>query len=729
MAKKKATGKRKPRKQSRAAAAKKRSARKKSTPPAKAQQSAEVSAYAAKKAQAAERERAQSREGREIGPLPKPENLKRRNGCSHDLGKFLKTYFPGTFKHPWSSVHSRLITLIEMVVLTGALLAIGIPRGWGKTSICVRAVIWAIAYRHHVFVMLIGAANESAKALIADIRAELEMNELLQQDFPEICLPIAALEGVNQRGKAQLCGGKRTRVFASDFELRLGDVGGQSGGIIRAGGILSSKIRGARHVVDGTVLRPTLGLVDDPQTEASAASKRSCYRRERVIQAALPGLPGAGEAWSCLMTMTVIEPDDTADRVLNRDVHPDWHGVRHAALEALPNDDAMELWFEWNRIREECLRADQPLDRAHAYYRKHKRKMNAGCKVVWKHGYDPDRFVDPLEQSMDWYFRDRQGFWSELMNNPAGFEPEGRPLLDRAAVAGRISATKRNEIPQKAEFITAAADVQGKCLFYEVRAHATDSTSWIIDYGTWPGQPRQYFTLNDIKLTLDSAYPKHATLQARHTVAIKDLFNLLFDRSWTREDGQVMRLNVAGCDANWETETVKAAIQASGLSGRLLPCHGRSFRPPKTSINDLSEKEGDRCGGYWRLRMPKANQQRHLLFDVDFWKSHHRDRLLIPEEVVGACVLHGGRTHEMYADHMLAEVSSIIHDVSSQRTVETWEHKPERPDNHFLDTSVINSVLGAMLGCQLPDAESIVTERRATRRRRRRRRGKAGPVF
>lgn len=240
--------------------------------------SAAHGAYEAHKARTAEVQREKAKQGRDIGAIPQPADPARRSRCEQDFGLFCKTYFPGTFRHEWSTVHKRLIELIQMVVLVGALLAMGIPRGWGKTSLCVRGVIWAVAYRHHTFVMLIGASNEAAKAMIQDIRTELETNPLLQADFPELCYPIRELEGVNQRGKAQLCCGERTRVFASDYELRLGDVAGQSGAIIRSGGILSSKIRGARFIVDGETKRPTLGLVDDPQTEASAASKRKIGR-------------------------------------------------------------------------------------------------------------------------------------------------------------------------------------------------------------------------------------------------------------------------------------------------------------------------------------------------------------------------------------------------------------------------------------------------------------------
>lgn len=683
---------------------------------------AATEAYEKKKRAVAARERESSKNVRDIGPMPPPEDPERREACRNDLGKFLKTYFPGTFRHDWSHVHLRLIELITLVVISGALLAIGIPRGWGKTSLCVRSVIWAIAYRHHVFCVMIAASNDAAKNLIADIRTELEQNEILREDFPEICLPIKNLEGINQRGKAQLSNGTRTRVFCSDYELRLGDIEGNHGAIIRAGGILGSRIRGARVVVDGQVIRPTLGLADDIQTEASAASKKGIYRRERVLQGALPGLPGPGFAWSCLLTLTVIEPDDVADRVLNRDKHPDWHGIRHSALEGLPDEDAMEHWIEWNRIRERCLRDDEEIDECHRYYKKHRKPMNSGTKIVWKDGYDPEKFVDPLEQCMDWYFRDRQGFWSELMNDPGAFTAENRPVLDRFSLARRWHHLPQFRVPQPAEFITAFADVQGKVLYYEVRAHAVDSTSWVIDFGTWPGQSRQYYTLADLKLTLEAVYPRHATYRTRLTAAVKDLFTMLFNREYKREDEQVLRLNVAAIDANFETEAVKGAIQASGLSGRLLPSHGRSFRPPKLSINDLPEKQGDRVGNGWRLRTPKANQQRHLLYDTDYWKSHVRDRLLIPIESPGSCSVYGPHPQEMYADHMLSETSTLQMDVGSQRVVEMWEIRPEKPDNHLLDCAVGNSVLGAMLGCVLPDVDTQIASaiRRGSKRKRRR---------
>ena len=118
---------------------------------------------------------------------------------------------------------------------------------------------------------------------------------------------------------------------------------------------------------------------------------------------------------------------------------------------------------------------------------------------------------------------------------------------------------------------------------------------------------------------------------------------------------------------------------------------------------------------------------RHLLYDVDHWKSFHRDRLLIPQESRGSVSLFAGRDHTMYADHMLAETSSMIHDVGSQRTVEVWELPPSRPDNHFWDCGVGNGMLGSMLGCQLPDAAILNQSNRLKKKRKKAR--NRGPIW
>lgn len=677
--------------------------------------------YERKKVTENNKAREASEDKREIGAIPAPKDPKRRAGCQLDFGKFLKTYFPHDTRHPWSNTHLKLIKLIEIVVLVGALLAMGIPRGWGKTFLSVRAIIWAVAYRHHTMCLLIAASDPAAADLIQDLRDELETNELLREDFPEICLPMRALEGINQRGKGQTSGGVQTKVKAADHELHLGDVNGQPGAVIYSGGITGSKIRGRRKKRGDKVERPTLGLVDDFQTRTSARSKMQCQTRLNIVQDDIPGLPGPDQAWSCLLTCTVIEPDDAADQLLDRSKHPDWRGIRQAFLESLPNAEALNLWDEWNRIRCEDLQADDEeaiSERAHDFYRKRHKAMNAGAAVAWKYAFKPEHYVDALEKAMQWYFRSRRGFWSELQNQPDKFEISALPQLQAHILAVRRHHLAQHVCPKDAEWITAHADVSKAVLWFEVRAWAQDSTSWTIDYGAFPDQRRAYFTQKNARNTIDEVYKHLPSWEIRCMAAIRDLFTQLFEKPFLREDNTALRLNIAGIDANDETETVRNAIRKSGLSGKLWPMHSRSFRLPKPSLNDLPKKDGDVIGDNWRRRKPEAGTLRYITYDTDRWKSHHRDRLLVPADWPGSISWFGGVEHRMMSEHHTAEFSDTMFHPETGRQMEVWSLRPNE-ENHLWDVGVGNDVLGSVLGLKLP-ASALLTGNTTVQRRKKR---------
>jgi len=686
--------------------------------------------YAARKIRENNKSRKQAEDKREIGVIPPPKNPERRASCERDFGLFLKTYFPGDTRHPWSTVHVKLIEAIQIVVLVGAMLAMGIPRGWGKTFISVRAIMWACAYRHHTMCMLIAASDSAAADLIQDIRDELENNPLLREDFPEMCLPIAALEGINQRGKGQTSGNVATRVKADAYELHLGDLGDKPGAVIYAGGITGSKIRGRRKKRGDRIERPTLGLIDDFQTRASARSKMQIETRLNIVSDDIPGLPGNDQAWSCLLTCTVIEPGDGADQLLDRSQHPDWRGIRASFLDSLPDEDALDLWEQWNQIRVEDLQTfDDDVDdveqesiseRAHDFYRANFEAMNSGCVVAWEYAFKPEHYVDALEKAMHWYFRSRRGFWSELQNQPEKFHATTAPTLQAHQLAVRWSHLERGIVPSEADYLTAHADVSKNVLWYEIRAFAQDSTSWTIEYGTWPKQSRAYFTQATAANTIDLMYSQLPTWHVRAMAAIRDLFTELFSRQFMREDGTVQRLTIAGIDANDETETVKEAIRKANLSGRLWPMHSRSFRAPKPPLNDLSKKDGDIIGDNWRHRTPAHGSMRYITYDTDRWKSHHRDRLIVPAETPGSITFYGGTEHRMLADQSTAEFSSVNVNMATGRTEEWWANRPGQ-DNHLWDVGVGNDVLGSRLGCRIPASMILNGRPEVTTRRKKRR--------
>lgn len=685
--------------------------------------------YERKKVTENNKRRQESEDKREIGKIPQPANPARREACRLDFDKFLRTYFPDDTKHPWSKVHVKLIETIQIVVLVGAMLAMGIPRGWAKTFLSVRAIIWAVAFRHHTMCMLIAASDAAAKELIQDIRDELETNELLQADFPEICLPIAALEGINQRAKGQTSAGVATKVKAADFELHLGDINGKPGAVIYAGGITGSRIRGRRKKRGKKIERPTLGLVDDFQTRRTARSKGECQVRLSIVSDDIQGLCGSNEGFSCLLTCTVIAPGDAADQLLDRTQHPDWRGIRASFLDSLPSTEALDLWDEWNRIRVEDLQAfdkdendiekETISERAHDYYRKHHKKMNAGAVVAWKYAYKPEHYVDALEKAMHWYFRSPRGFWSELQNQPDKFEVAALPQLLSHVLILRVHHCSRHMCPFGAEKIVVMGDVSNNVLWYEVRAFAMDSTSWSIDYGSWPKQNRAYFTQSTARETIDTMYSNLPTHEVRLMAAIRDLFNELFERQFQREDKAVLRLDIAGIDANDFTDEVREAIKKAGLAGKLWPMHSRSFRIPKPSLNELKKRDGDVPGDHWRRRKPETGSIRYVTYDTDRWKSHHRNRLLMPKNSPGSITWFRDGEHRMIADHHCVETSSnMTHDETGQK-MEIWTHKPG-VDNHLWDVGVGNDVLGSVLGCRMP-AEMILTGQPTVQRKRKKR--------
>ncbi|MBI5866077.1 MAG: phage portal protein, partial [Planctomycetes bacterium] len=312
-----------------------------------------LTGYEAMKERAAQRNRELALLGRDIGELPAVVHADRKERAATDFRFFCEQYFPQTFHLPWSPDHLKVIAKIEQAVLEGGLFAMAMPHGSGKTSLCEIACVWALVFGHREFVALIGSDEEHAANMLDSIKVELETNDALLDDFPEVVYPIRALEGIHQRAAGQLYQGKQTHIGWTAKEIVLPTMPGSraSGSIISVAGI-TGRIRGMKHKrVDGTSVRPSLVLIDDPQTDESARSPSQCVTRERILSGAILGLAGPGRKIAGLMTLTVVRPDDLADRILDREKHPQWQGERTKMVYAFPTDEALwaryaELWRE-----------------------------------------------------------------------------------------------------------------------------------------------------------------------------------------------------------------------------------------------------------------------------------------------------------------------------------------------------------------------------------------------
>ena len=146
--------------------------------------------YEEKKNAARARNLALATAGRDIGELPDIVDPERKKRCERDFRAFCETYFPETFTLTWSPDHLKAINRIETAVLRGGLFALAMPRGSGKSSLTEVAAIWSMLYGHREFIVLIGATESAALELLDSLMTELEVNEHLAADFPEVTYPI-----------------------------------------------------------------------------------------------------------------------------------------------------------------------------------------------------------------------------------------------------------------------------------------------------------------------------------------------------------------------------------------------------------------------------------------------------------------------------------------------------------------------------------------------------------
>jgi hypothetical protein len=402
--------------------------KKKDTPPQQRRD------YEAHKGRAVKQSRKQALEGREIGAIPDVVDPARKAAAERDFRLFCDTYSPQIFDLPWSDDHLKVIAQIEETVLSGGLYAVAMPRGAGKSSLCEHACIWAVLYGHRNFVALIGSDEGHATQMLKSIKAELDGNPDLADDFPEVCYPISRLDGISNRCSGQLCQGKRTYIGWTGEEVVLPTIAGSqaSGAIIMVGG-LTGGIRGMKYKRhDGKSVRPSLVVLDDPQTDASSRSPSQCITRERILAGAVLGMAGPGKKISGIMPCTVISPGDMADAILNRDRHPEWNGTRTKMVYSFPKSE--KLWEDYHRIRDESLKAGHAGREATTFYIEHRAEMDEGAIVAWPARFEPDE-ISAIQSAMNLKFRDPRAFAAEYQNEPLPEDDARADLLTADQVA------------------------------------------------------------------------------------------------------------------------------------------------------------------------------------------------------------------------------------------------------------------------------------------------------
>lgn len=671
-------------------------------------------------------DRRQSMAAAELGPLPEVMDSERRAACERDLHRFLVEYFPhSTGLSPFSDDHQRVISRIEHCLLEGGRFVNAVYRGFAKTTITELSALWAALYGHRKFIAIFGADESAAQSLVDSISRELEENDLLAADFPEVCLPFQHLDGKPQRCRSQTQGGEHTHIRMHNGILVLPTIWDEhktrctpsSGVILRARGLLGGTRGMAYKRPDGTKSRPDFALIDDPQTDESATHANQVETRLSLIRKAILKSAGHSKTMACVINATVIAENDLVDQLLDAERNPSWQGERIPMVRQWA-DAHDSFWLgpyaETRRQYDRDLPGAQQeaARRATELYRQQREAADAGGQVSWESCYDATVEISALQHAYNLYLDDPpEVFASECQLQPIAQQPPGLEKLDPVLLARKVNGHPRESVPVEASHLTGFIDVHDDLLYWILVAWQVDCTAAIVNYGTWPEQRRGYFLKRQATNTLARKY-KGLSREARLVSGLEDLIERLCQREYPRTDGTPQRLDKLGVDAGYSPDEVELVCRRSPQAALLQMTRGIGIKAGDTPIREYKRKRGWRFGEEWYIKPDGSRALRQLRFDSNHWKTWTHARLALPIASPTAASLYGVRNdvdHRLLADHLTAELPTETE--GKGRTCIEWRLKPGL-DNHWLDGLIGNAVLASLLGCRLQKPSEQQTSRR-----------------
>ena len=659
------------------------------------------SGYESHKERAAARQAELSESGRDIGDLPPVADPARKAAAAMSFKAWCESYFPATFSLAWSDDHLTAIAKIEAAVLRGELFAFAMPRGSGKTSLVEAAAMWGIFNGHRDFVAIIGSDEDAASSMLDSIKVECESNETLLEDYPEVVYPIAKLELINNRARGQLYRGKPTRIEWTAEEIHFPTIPGSaaSGAVVKVSGI-TGRIRGmsVKRAGDGKKARPSLVLIDDPQSDESANSPSQVATREKVMAGAILGLAGPGRKIAGLCTVTVIRTDDLADRLLDRTRHPAWQGERTRLVYEWP--DAEDLWSQYAEMRREGQRSGDGTGKADAFYAERQADMDRGARVAWPARKAHDE-LSAIQHA--WNLRIDRGesaFNAEFQNEPLA-DDIATDKLDRRQLALRVTNVPRGIVPHGHSTLTAFVDVQDRLLYWLVASWSPSFGGHVVAYGAYPDQGSSHFEAGTAKKTLSHA-AGGAGFEAALRAGLDATMQQLLSREWKREDGVPMRISQVLVDSNWgqSTQVVRNFCRATPFAATILPSRGKGIGAAGTPMGPRRNR-GDRAGLNWVVGRTADGVQMECSYDTNFWKTFSSARLRLGLGDPEAILLHAGH-HDLLLEHLTSEYPVRVE--ARGRTVDEWKQTPR--ENHWWDCLVGAAVAASVVGLQPAGGEA-----------------------
>lgn len=620
----------------------------------------------------------------------------RREACLQDPERFLKTYFASKYRRPFGRHHYQMIETIVSRAKHGGRQAIAAPRGCGKSEVVKGMLVYLVLAGLVRFPMPIASTTPLAGKLYADFRHKIATNDLLRDDFPEVCDSIRDLEGAPLRAHKQHVDGEKTHVVWKATELSLPHVPGSPyGGVKMVYYGLDAAFRGVN--IDG--VRPDFVLVDDPETRESAKSYSQCEDRERILDQDVAGLAGEDENLAVVVLTTIQNRTCLSYKLTDRSPKtgkPAWNGLRYGMIQKWPktvedptDPTQLGLWTQYIALRHKDQAAgDEHGLNAVAFYLENRKEMDEGAEMLTDH-FTPTLLDDGTQvthSTLQVAFNkiadtDLNAYRTEYQNDPPEIDEFLQPKLSAFFTSESERDQERFVVDDDTGWVVRGVDVRKIELHHATIGMGEVLLHQIPDYGVQSHGTTETTVEMAESLILEGLHRLADKWDAEPIVNTKNepvaTTLTLIDKGWLgnwKEDGETK---------TWASQPVETfCMERSGAHRQWLPAKGQpNYKPPKPGRNVI-------IGDNWHLNIAKGRQRAstELIWSAEHWHTLVED-LFKTDDTSQRFALFAAPSHGLYAHHRkLAEhIKEGSEDLAELRRKASKTKKPKFRRDHWWD--------------------------------------------
>ena len=598
------------------------------------------------------------------------------------------------------------------------------PRGYAKTTRITNEALAAVLLGLQEYIVILCSNQGKAEEILDSMKTELYNNDELERLFPGTIASFRHIDDIPQKARYQTYGGERTYLHWGTQILRFPYIPNavetadgelipepSSGRFIEIRPIsntkgLHKKIKKGPDA--GKVYRPTLFLIDDPQTFEDARSETTVKKIIGYVKRdALRGGKHSKRA-SAVMSITPVCAGDVAWHFEKNETS--WDIVKYKMIEKFP--DEHKWWME--EYAKVYLSYDRTIrgDRTRAALAAKKlvednfERVHAGAVVTWEYAYgweeEPQTEVSAVQHAYNIILDDgMEDFEFECQcNTEYGTYQEGENLHCPATfIAKKMLPYRRTHLPQETSKLVAHIDVNKDILTYAIISSPQIFNPFITDYGTWAPQPGQWSKRN-LSLPLSSQYPERTDTGDILYAAIQELINRLMEREFRREDGVFKQIDLIGVDVRYEDVKVTQALIESQHRRNLIACSGVFVDPDQEPLHEKPPAASTDIYDNIYIKPNKANTIDVLSFDTNHFKTQVHRAFNLDPDMRGALKFFGKEAtgevcdenrHLVVGDHCNTETPKRVIGKKTGRVRVVWEETAHQVDNEFFD-NIVNCI-------------------------------------